>query len=76
MNKLEKTVDSTFPKIKEKLTMDGLHMTLENGWILIRASGTEPLIRVTVEAETLGEAKEIIEKGIKLVKKLVKEVVK
>lgn len=76
MNKLEKAVDSTFPDIRQKLTIDELHITLENGWVLIRASGTEPLIRVTVEAESLGEAKEIMEKGIKLAKKLVKEVVK
>jgi len=76
MNKLERAVDSTFPKIKKKLTIDGLHITLENGWVLIRASGTEPLIRVTVEAESANEAKEIMEKGIKLVKKLVKEMIK
>jgi phosphoglucosamine mutase len=76
MDKLEKIVNSTFPKIKEKLTIDGLHITLENGWVLIRSSGTEPLIRVTVEAETADEAKEIMENGIKSVKKLVKEVVK
>jgi len=76
MSELEKIVDSTFPKVKEKLTIDGLHITLENGWVLIRASGTEPLIRVTVEAESANEAKEIMGKAIKLVKKLVKEMVK
>jgi len=76
MNKLVKAVDPTFPEIKEKLTIDGLHITLENGWVLIRASGTEPLIRITAEAESADEAKEIMEKGIKLVKKLVKEMVK
>lgn len=76
MNELEKVVGSAFPKIKDKLTVDGLRMTLENGWVLIRASGTEPLIRVTVEVESANEAKEIMEKGIKLVKKIVKEMVK
>lgn len=64
MSELEKTVGSTFPKIKEKLTIDGLHITLENGWVLIRTSGTEPLIRITVEAESANEAKEIMEKAI------------
>jgi phosphoglucosamine mutase len=76
MNKLEKAVDATFPTIKEKLTIDGLRMTLEDGWVLIRASGTEPLIRITVEAESKDEAKGIMEKGIKLVKKLIKEMIK
>jgi phosphoglucosamine mutase len=76
MNNLEKTIDSMFPKIKKKLTIDGLSITFENGWVLIRASGTEPLIRVTVEAESANEAKEIMEKAVKLVKKLVKEMIK
>jgi len=76
MGELEKIVDSTFPKIKKKLTIDGLRITLENGWVLVRASGTEPIIRVTVEAESKNEAKTIMEKGIKPVKKLVKEMVK
>lgn len=76
MDKLEKTVNTTFPKIREKLTIDGMRITLENGWLLIRASGTEPLVRITVEAESANEAKGIVEKGIKLVKKLIKEMIK
>jgi phosphoglucosamine mutase len=76
MDKLEKEADSAFPRIEKKLTIDGLHITLENGWVLIRASGTEPLIRINAEAKSANEAKEIMEKGTKLVKKLVKEVVK
>jgi phosphomannomutase len=33
-------------------TKDGFKLFVENGWILIRASGTEPLIRFYAEAET------------------------
>jgi phosphomannomutase len=40
---------------------------------LVRASGTEPVIRLTAEAETLRAAKDIIVKGVALVRKLVKE---
>ncbi|MDP2841957.1 MAG: phosphoglucosamine mutase [Candidatus Methanoperedens sp.] len=44
-------------KIIEKLrelgeinTLDGVRVDLEDGWILIRPSGTEPKIRITVES--------------------------
>ncbi|HVN48023.1 MAG TPA: phosphoglucomutase/phosphomannomutase family protein [Bacteroidota bacterium] len=33
-------------------TKDGFKLFLENGWVLVRASGTEPLIRFYAEAET------------------------
>ena len=33
-------------------TKDGYKLFLENGWVLVRASGTEPLIRFYAEAET------------------------
>ena len=33
-------------------TKDGFKLFVENGWVLVRASGTEPLIRFYAEAET------------------------
>lgn len=75
MNELKKKIDSTFTGIKKKLNVDGLGITLENGWLLIRPSGTEPLIRITVEDESENEAKQIMDKGVKLVKNLVKEMI-
>lgn len=33
-------------------TTDGMKLFIENGWVLVRASGTEPLIRFYAEAET------------------------
>jgi phosphoglucosamine mutase len=32
------------------LTLDGVRVDTEDGWFLVRASGTEPLVRVTAEA--------------------------
>jgi len=37
-------------------TMDGIRVNLENGWVLIRASNTSPIIRLTAEADTTKQA--------------------
>jgi phosphomannomutase/phosphoglucomutase len=39
---------------------------VENGWLLIRASGTEPLIRFYAEAETTNRVEELLDEGLKL----------
>jgi len=39
--------------------------------ILVRASGTKPCVRVIVEGELLKAAKEIVKKGVIIVKNLV-----
>jgi phosphoglucosamine mutase len=62
---------SVFPAYKDFSMADGVRLALANGWILVRASGTEPVLRLTVEGESLKAARAIMEKGVKLVKKLV-----
>jgi len=39
---------------------DGIRMALEDGWYLIRASGTEPKVRITAEGKSLTRAKELL----------------
>jgi len=46
---------------------DGIRVAEEDGWFLIRASGTEPKIRITAEAKTSLKAKEMLKKGRGLV---------
>jgi phosphoglucosamine mutase len=47
---------------------DGISVEKEDGWFLIRASGTEPKIRITAEAKTPKKAKEMLKEGRNLVK--------
>ncbi|ELY47126.1 phosphoglucosamine mutase [Natronorubrum bangense] len=40
-------------------TLDGVSITVDDGWMLVRASGTQPIVRVTVEARTESRAEEL-----------------
>jgi len=48
-------------------TIDGIKLWFKDGWILIRPSGTEPMIRVTAEAKTKKAAQKYAEIGKMLV---------
>ncbi|ASJ10115.1 phosphoglucosamine mutase [Thermococcus sp. P6] len=47
-------------------TTDGSKILFPDGWVLVRASGTEPIIRVFSEAKEEGKAREYLELGLKL----------
>ena len=49
--------------------VDGLKLNIEDGWVLVRASGTEPKIRITVEAKTEERAKYLYNKSLELINK-------
>jgi len=51
-------------------TLDGLRLEFADSWMLIRASGTEPAIRVIAESISKSQTDELINKGIKLVQSL------
>jgi phosphomannomutase len=73
--KLEVTCDDTIKfdvisqlkqKYKEEYgevnTLDGVRIDFDYGWVLIRASNTGPLIRLTVEAETSFQINELVKR--------------
>jgi phosphomannomutase/phosphoglucomutase len=47
---------------------DGVRVMFEDGWLLIRPSGTEPVFRVFSEAKTSGRAEELAALGMKELK--------
>jgi len=47
---LKQTLSKEYKQVN---TMDGIRVDFEDGWVLIRASNTSPIIRLTVEADTL-----------------------
>ncbi len=56
-------------KVKEVKTIDGLKLIFEDdSWLLFRASGTEPLIRVYAEAPSHGNLEKLLEAGASLLK--------
>jgi phosphoglucosamine mutase len=52
-------------------TLDGLRLDFPDSWMLIRASGTEPVIRVISESTSQTQTDELIRKGKELVQGLV-----
>ena len=65
----EEYVDS-FKDVKDVSTVDGVRFEVEEGWVLVRPSGTEPLIRVTVEGRNREDTEALMLRAEALVKKV------
>jgi phosphoglucosamine mutase len=66
MNSISSRFNDTFD-VKSASTVDGVRLDLIDGWTLIRPSGTEPVIRITVEAKRRKRAKELMERSSRFV---------
>ncbi len=69
VEQLGSALKGSFPAYANFLTVDGARLALKSGWLLVRASGTEPLIRLTVEGESNEAAKNITAKATALILK-------
>lgn len=67
----------SLPKLKKRLLqlnpvavndIDGLKLTFNEGWCLVRPSGTEPRIRLTAEAKTEAAARWIYDSAREIIK--------
>ncbi len=66
LKKIKKILGKSVIKIKD---FDGIKLILEDeSWLMFRASGTEPLVRVYAEAKTANFAQALISFGAKLIK--------
>ena len=56
-------------KVRELKTIDGIKFVFEDdSWLLMRPSGTEPLVRIYAEAPSKEKVRELLEAGIELLK--------
>ena len=71
MSKLATRLPEEVGDVREVLTVDGLGITSNQGWVLVRPSGTEPVIRITCE----GQSREAVEKVLKITEEVVSSIV-
>ena len=50
------------------VTLDGVKAFYDDGWLLIRPSGTEPICRVFAESTAAARARELVDHGLSLVR--------
>ncbi|MFW9792749.1 MAG: phosphoglucosamine mutase [Candidatus Thorarchaeota archaeon] len=71
MDALADELPKKMSDVKEVLTVDGLGITLKQGWVLVRPSGTEPVIRITCEGPTEDVVKKILGTAEEVVKSII-----
>ncbi len=70
--KLTKNFEKNLVKLKRKYpqekinSIDGVRIDLENSWLHIRKSNTEPLVRVIAEAKSKKQASKLVSEGLKI----------
>src|SRR5947209_1072406 len=71
----DRAIHTLRTKLKGRIssTLDGIRVDIEGrGWVLVRASGTEPLLRLYAEAKREGQLQEILDEFRPLVLKTLK----
>ena len=67
----ERVMDGVRDRVRERFdeveTLDGVRVEREDGWFLVRASGTQPLVRVTAEGRSASAADDLFEVASDLV---------
>jgi len=66
----EKYADA-FKDVEQVSTVDGVRLETSRGWVLIRPSGTEPLLRITVEGKTQEDVDALMNSAQRLVKQVI-----
>ncbi|WP_101298366.1 phosphoglucosamine mutase [Halegenticoccus soli] len=69
MEEIREAVTARYPAVDGT---DGVRVERDGGWFLIRASGTEPVIRVTAEAEDSARSETILGEACNVVKQAIR----
>jgi len=67
MAEIERNLSRHLSKSSKPIRVDGLGFQIEDGWMLIRPSGTEPILRVTSEAASLRSAEKLLKIAVSIV---------
>ncbi|MCX6671255.1 MAG: hypothetical protein NTX92_04995, partial [Euryarchaeota archaeon] len=54
-------------------TMDGVRVDFKDGWVLIRASNTSPIIRLTAEADTTAILQDLSSRFLKKTQEMIQQ---
>jgi len=68
--KVSQTIDQIAEPNARILTIDGIRIFYADGWLLIRPSGTEPVIRVYAESRDPNRASELAQQGVDHIQEL------
>jgi phosphoglucosamine mutase len=52
--------------------VDGIKLNFKDGWLLVRASGTEPIIRLTAESNSEKRVRQLYDAGLRAIKESVR----
>jgi len=52
----------------EVVDVDGVRVATKGGWFLVRPSGTEPVLRIMLEARSEDEGKRMLEELLSIVR--------
>jgi len=64
---MERVREAVLAEYDAVQTVDGVRVDLGDAWFLVRASGTQPLVRITAEARDPGRADAVFEEAAALV---------
>lgn len=68
LDSLQEALSRAFPD-GERNVLDGVKYLWEDSWVQVRASGTEPIVRVLAEAQTRARAESLADRAVEAVER-------